>query len=229
MGLQNERDALDRGSISAFATLGEALLDELLGISEEADAAASGTFSAKVIFQALAIGGLGEHARESEFAEAARAGEKQRVRDAFRAESAAEARDDAFVAEEFGETHGSSAFLRASLGHHRQDGSENVFSDGLWGAHQFAGFIETLNGGPSGATREPVIHFSRLLEMAQARFEQILLHRSIAAGRLAGDQGLGFARRQPQVDDEGFARQFVNVVFEVFDPREEFLSFWRRD
>ena len=61
--------------------------------------------AAEIVGEALAIGGLREHARERVFADAARAGEEQGVRDAAAAESAAQSGDDAFVAEKFGEAH----------------------------------------------------------------------------------------------------------------------------
>ena len=56
--------------------------------------------AAEVVLEPLAIGGLGEHAREREFADAARAREEQCVRNAFAAQRAAQRSDQAFVAEE---------------------------------------------------------------------------------------------------------------------------------
>ena len=61
--------------------------------------------SAEVIREAFAIRCLREHARQSKFADAARAGEEQRVRNAFSAKSAAERGDEAFVAEKFLKAH----------------------------------------------------------------------------------------------------------------------------
>ena len=84
---------------------------QLFGIGEQRDAFAGFAFAAEVVFQAFAIGGLREHARQRVFAEAARAAEEQGVRNAFAAQSAAEGGDDSFIAEEFGEAHGSAAFL----------------------------------------------------------------------------------------------------------------------
>ena len=62
--------------------------------------------AAEVVGEAFAIGGLREHAREREFADAARAGEEQACGTRPAAQSAAECGDDAFVAEKFGEGHG---------------------------------------------------------------------------------------------------------------------------
>ena len=105
MGLENERDAFDGGGVGAFAALGEALFEEGPRIGEKSDAEAGGAFAAEVVGEAFAIGGLGEHASESEFAKAARAAEKEGVGNAIGAESAAKSGDDAFIAEEFGEAH----------------------------------------------------------------------------------------------------------------------------
>ena len=105
MRLQNKRYALDCGSIGAFAALDEALLQQLPGIGELRNAPASGAFFAEVVREAFAIGGLCEHARESEFAQAARSGEEQGVGDTSAAESAAKRCDNAFVAKKFRKSH----------------------------------------------------------------------------------------------------------------------------
>src|SRR6266446_2073228 len=105
MRLQDQRHALDGRSVGALAALDESLLEQSLGIGELRDALASGALAAEVVGEALAIRGLREHAREGEFADAARSGEKQRVGNAFSAKSAAERRDNAFVAEKFLKAH----------------------------------------------------------------------------------------------------------------------------
>jgi hypothetical protein len=106
MRLQDERGALDGGGVGAFAALGEALVDEPLRVGEQSNALAGGALAAEVVGEALAVGGLGEHARESEFAYTARAGEEQGMRDAVAPQGTAEGRYDTFVAEEVGEAHG---------------------------------------------------------------------------------------------------------------------------
>src|SRR5580704_3957102 len=112
MRLEDERNAFDSGRVGAFAALGEALLDDWLGIGEEGNAFAGFAFAAKVVFHAFAIGGLRKHACQRVLAEAARAAKEQRVRNTLAAEGASEGGDDTFIAEKFGEAHGSAAFLR---------------------------------------------------------------------------------------------------------------------
>jgi hypothetical protein len=82
------------------------LLQQSLGISEQPDALAGGAFTAKVIGEALAIRGLSKHASQGEFADPARAGEKEGVRNTSGAQSASERRHYAFVAEKFRKAHG---------------------------------------------------------------------------------------------------------------------------
>jgi hypothetical protein len=113
--LQNQRNTLDGGGVGTFAAFDEALFEKRLRISELRDALAGGALAAEVIREAFAIGGLREHARESEFANAARACEEQSVWDALAAESAAERGDDAFVAEKFREAHWSALFFPRGL------------------------------------------------------------------------------------------------------------------
>ncbi len=75
MRLQDQRHALDSGGIGTLATLNEPLIEERLQIGELRDALTSGALAAEVVREALAICGLRKHARESEFADAARASE----------------------------------------------------------------------------------------------------------------------------------------------------------
>jgi hypothetical protein len=63
MRLQDQGDALDRGSIGAFAALRETLLDEPLRFGEQGDSLAWGAFAAEIILEALAIGRLRKHTR----------------------------------------------------------------------------------------------------------------------------------------------------------------------
>jgi hypothetical protein len=105
MGLKDEWCALDGGGVGTFATLSDALLDEFLGIGQERDPLTGVALAAEIVGEALAIGGLSEHPRQCEFADAARTGEEQSVRYAPAAERAAQGGDDALIAEEFGEAH----------------------------------------------------------------------------------------------------------------------------
>ena len=59
---------------------------------------ARGALAAEVVGDAFAVRGLREHSSESEFADAARSGEKQRVRNAFCAKGTPQRRDNSFVA-----------------------------------------------------------------------------------------------------------------------------------
>jgi hypothetical protein len=104
--LQNQRDAFDRGGVSAFAALDEPLLDEPLRIGELSDSLAGVALAAEVVGEAFTICGLGEHACESEFTHSARAGEEQGVGNALATEGAAERGNYALVAEKFREAHG---------------------------------------------------------------------------------------------------------------------------
>ncbi len=103
--LQNQRLAFDGGGVGAFAALGEALLDQRVRVGEAGDFPAGITFAAEIVFQAFAIRGLREHSREREFADAARAGEKQSAGHSLACEHAFECGDDAFVAEKLIEAH----------------------------------------------------------------------------------------------------------------------------
>jgi hypothetical protein len=105
MRLQDQRDTFHRSSVCAFAALGEALLQQNLGIREQADALAGGAFTAKVVGEALAIRGLGKHARQGELADSSRTGKEQGVRNASGAQSAAESRYYAFITEKFCKAH----------------------------------------------------------------------------------------------------------------------------
>ena len=103
--LQNQRLALDGRGVGAFATFGEALLDQRVRVGEAGDFRAGITFAAEIVFQAFAVRGLREHSGEREFADAARAGEKQGAGHSLACEHAFECGDDAFVAEKLIEAH----------------------------------------------------------------------------------------------------------------------------
>ena len=70
------------------------------GSDEWRDAPAGIALAAEIVFQALAVGGLREHAGERVFSDAARAGEEKRAGDAVAGEHAAQGADNALVAEE---------------------------------------------------------------------------------------------------------------------------------
>jgi len=105
MRLQDQRDAFHGSSVGAFTALGEALLQQGLGIRKQTDALARGAFTAKVVGEALAIRGLSKHARQSELADSARTGKKEGVGNASGAQSAAEGRYYAFITEKFYKAH----------------------------------------------------------------------------------------------------------------------------
>jgi hypothetical protein len=97
MRLQDERNALDCRRIGAFAPFGEALFKEFLRAGKPRNVFASLALAAEIVREPLAVRGLREHARKSEFAHAARASKKQSVRNALAAQGAAKDRHDAFV------------------------------------------------------------------------------------------------------------------------------------
>jgi hypothetical protein len=79
MGLQDERGALDRRGVSAFAALGETLFDEPLRLGEQCDALAGVTLAAGIVGEAFAVCSLRKDARQRVFANALRAGKEQRM------------------------------------------------------------------------------------------------------------------------------------------------------
>jgi hypothetical protein len=105
MRLQNQRNTLDGGGIGALPSFGQTLLDEAPRIGELRDAKAGGAFAAKIVGKALAISGLSKHARQCELANTARPGEKQRMRNAAGAKSAAQSRDNLVIPGKLGKAH----------------------------------------------------------------------------------------------------------------------------
>ena len=105
IGFDEQGHALDHGGVGALAAFGETQVNERRGIGKARDFFAGFAFAAEVVFEALAIGGLGEHPRERVFSDSARAGEEQSAGNAFAAQHAANRGDDAFVAEKFAEAH----------------------------------------------------------------------------------------------------------------------------
>ena len=87
MRLKNQRRALDRRGVGAFAALGEPRFDQRRGIGEPRDPQAGGALAAEIVREALAICGLREHSRQRVFPDAARPREKQRAGHAFAAEA----------------------------------------------------------------------------------------------------------------------------------------------
>jgi hypothetical protein len=221
MGLEDERDAFDGGGIGALAAFGETLFDERYGVGEESDALASFACAAEVVFETLAIGGLRKHARQREFAEAARTAEQQGVRNAIAAQCAAKGGDDAFIAEEFREAHVSAAFLCDGLRKSLLDGVENFLGDMFLGAHRATFGIKARDGLPVGTVGELIIHGGGVFEVAEAGFLKILLDLGVAAGGFARDELLGLAGRDTEIEHHGFSREIVDVVFQMFDPGDE--------
>ena len=88
-----------------FAAFGEARFDQRRRIGEPRDPQARGALAAEIVLEPLAIGRLREHPRQRVLADAARAGEEQRARNAFAAQHSAQGADDAFIAEKFVEAH----------------------------------------------------------------------------------------------------------------------------
>jgi hypothetical protein len=112
--LQDQRHALDSRCVGTLAALGETLFEQRLRIGELGDALTRGALAAEIVREAFAIRGLRKHARESEFANPARAGEEQCMGDTFAAKSAAERRDNPFVTENLGKTHALALLTRGS-------------------------------------------------------------------------------------------------------------------
>ena len=124
----------------------------------------------------FAIAGLREHAGEREFAYAARAGEEQRVGDAFGAGVRHAGLRRVFVAEEFGEAHvrgllgvdrgvGAAALVAARFGCARgrsSTGDESLRSE------RRARRRRSTRSFPMRAARKGIVHGGGLFEMAQA-------------------------------------------------------------
>ena len=98
---------------------------------------------------------------------------------------------------------------------------ENFCGDFFGRAHGGARSGKTFDGDPGGAFREGVVHCGGLFQVAQAGFQQILLRRSVTARGFLRDEFLGFASGNAQVQDEVFAGQAVNSIFEVLNPFEK--------
>ncbi len=109
------------------------------------------------------------------------------------------------------------------------DGAEDLLSDFIRKAHGIASGVETLDGDPRCVLREEIVHLGGLLEMAEARFLQIMLGGSVRALGFAPDESLRIARRKTQVEDQRFSRQTVDTIFEMFDPCLEGGALGSRD
>jgi hypothetical protein len=57
-------------------------------------------------------------------------------------------------------------------------------------------------------------------------FEEVVLRGSIGTRRLLCDKSLCLGWRDAQVQDQAFAREAVDVVFEMLDPSDEFGAFF---
>jgi len=65
--------------------------------------------------------------------------------------------------------------------------------------------------------------------VAEAGFLQVFLSGGITPGSLERDQALSLVRGHTEIEDEVFARQAIDVVFEMLDPGEEFGTLCRRN
>jgi hypothetical protein len=117
MALENQRGTFHGSGVGRVAALGQSMLEELLRIGELRDLQARRALAAEIVGETLAVGGLGEHARQSELTNATCAGEKQSVWNARSAKCASQGGDNPLVTEEFGEAH------ESAFGH----GGENGF------------------------------------------------------------------------------------------------------
>src|SRR6267154_1597537 len=123
----------------------------------------------------------------------------------------------------------SATFFRLSryrCAEHRQHDGQHLARDLLHRAHGACLCIEALNGDPRRAAGELIVHSRRILQMAQAGFQEILLRAGIAALRFERDQSLGLERRYAQVEDEVLSWKFVDVVLEVLDPASKVVAFF---
>ena len=127
MALQNQGGTFHGGGVGSVAALGQSLLEELLGIGELRDLPARRALAAEIVGETLAVGGLREHARQSELTNSTRAGEKQGVWNARSAKRASQGGDNLRVTEEFREAH------ESAFGH----GGEN----GFHGREHFVGDV----------------------------------------------------------------------------------------
>ena len=109
-----------------------------------------------------------------------------------------------------------------------QDSGENFGGDLFLRAHCAARFVVARNGRPIGAARELIVHGGSFFQMPEAGLLNILFYRGVGAGGFAGDEFLRLARRNAKIEDQRFARQIVNVVFEMLDPRDECRALSRR-
>src|SRR6267154_1248234 len=125
----------------------------------------------------------------------------------------------------------SATFFRLSrycCAEHRRHDGQHLARDFFHRAHGSSLCIEALNGDPRRAAGELIVHSRRILQMAQAGLQEILLRSGIGALRFEGDQFLGLERRNAQVQDKVLSWKVVNVVLEVFDPASKVVSFfWR--
>src|SRR4029077_18431806 len=64
--------------------------------------------------------------------------------------------------------------------------------------------------------------------MTNIRLQDVMCRVSVLTGGFFRHKSLCLVRRKPQVQHEVFLRQLINAVFEMFDPRPEFGSFFRR-
>ena len=96
-------------------------------------------------------------------------------------------------------------------------------------AHRAARFVETGDRRPVWSAREFIVHCRGIFQVAKAGFQNILFVFGVAAGGFARDEFLRLARRDSEVEHQRFARQIINVVFQMLDPGNEALAVCGRD
>src|SRR6266478_2188585 len=89
-----------------------------------------------------------KHARERKFSDTASPGKEQRVRDAAGAESPAECRDDAFIAEKIGKGHSLPPLARGGGRKHSFDRGKDVDGYFFGLANRIVRRVKTLDGCP---------------------------------------------------------------------------------
>src|SRR6266481_2441945 len=117
-----------------------------------------------------------------------------------------------------------SRLRRNGCAEERRHGGHHVARNFFNRAHRANLGIEAFNGNPGGAASEMIVHSCRILQMAQAGFQKILLGVGIAALRFERDQFLGFHGGNAQIQDEILAGKVVDVVLEVLDPAPKILA-----
>ncbi len=219
MRLEEKRDALDGGGIGVGAAFGEALSDERLRVSEGGDAEAIGATAAEIAILEEAIGGLGEHAGESKFADALGTCKEESAGDTVELEHTAECRDGTLIAEEIRESHGCSP--AESPQDSRFDSGQHVAVYHFLRTQGRGVRLPAFDSNPMGELSEIVVAAVSFGEMREAGFLEVAARaRRIVSGAAAGEL-LGLCRREAKINDEILEGQAIDAIFEVAKPGEE--------